>query len=104
MLYVGYKGDKTAARPPGGSLVEIKSAILPFAELRSGPKSRTGSRMYSGKNVPIFILRHTSVRMWHKAILRWVLSQGRSPTRQAVPKIVGPRQHSSFRGALGVGR
>ena len=44
--------------------------------------------------VPIFILRPTSVRMWHKAVLRWVLSQGRSPTRQAVPKM--PRTPSAF--------
>ena len=47
---MGDKGDKSAARPPEGSLVETrclikgpKSAIVPFAELRSGPKSRTGS-------------------------------------------------------------
>ena len=46
--YMGYKGDKSAARPPEGSLVETrclknpKSAIVPFAEPRSGPKSRTG--------------------------------------------------------------
>ena len=44
------KGDKSAAHPPEGSLVETrclikgpKSAIVPFAEPRSGPKSRTGS-------------------------------------------------------------
>ena len=47
--YMGYKGDKTAVRPPEGSLVETrclkrpKSAIVPFAEPRSGPKSKTGS-------------------------------------------------------------
>ena len=46
---MGYKGDKSAARPPEGSLVETrclkgpKSAIVPFAEPRSGPKSRTDS-------------------------------------------------------------
>ena len=47
---MGDKGDKSAARPSKGSLVETrclikgpKSAILPFAEPRSGPKSRTGS-------------------------------------------------------------
>ena len=47
---MGDKGDKNAARPPEGSLVETrclikdpKSAIVPFAEPRSGPKSRTGS-------------------------------------------------------------
>ena len=43
--YMGDKGDKSAARPPEGSLVETrclikgpKSAIVPFAEPRSGPK------------------------------------------------------------------
>ena len=43
------KGDKSAARPPEVSLVETrclikgpKSAIVPFAEPRSGPESRTG--------------------------------------------------------------
>ena len=47
---MGDKGDKSAARLSEGSLVETrclikgpKSAIVPFAELRSGPKSRTGS-------------------------------------------------------------
>ena len=47
---MGEKGNKSAARPPEGSLVETrclikgpKSAIVPFAEPRSGPKSRTGS-------------------------------------------------------------
>ena len=45
----GGKGDKSAARPPEGSLVETrclikgpKSAIVPFPGPRSGPKSRTG--------------------------------------------------------------
>ena len=47
---MGDKGDKSEARPPEGSLVETrcliegpKSAIVPFAEPRSGPKFRTGS-------------------------------------------------------------
>ena len=46
---MGDKGDKNAARPPEGSLVETrclikgpKSAIVPFPAPRSGPKSRTG--------------------------------------------------------------
>ena len=50
MPHKGDKGDKSAARPPKGSLVETKclikgpkSAIVPFAEPRSEPKSRTGS-------------------------------------------------------------
>ena len=45
---MGDKGDQNAAHPPEGSLVETrclikgpKSAIVPFAEPRSGPKSRT---------------------------------------------------------------
>ena len=47
---MGAKRDKSAARPPEGSLVETrclikgpKSAIVPFSEPRPGPKSRTGS-------------------------------------------------------------
>ena len=47
---MGDKGDKCAARPPEGSLVETrclikgpKSAIVPFAEPRSEPKSKPGS-------------------------------------------------------------
>ena len=47
---MGDKGDKNAARPPEGSLVETrclikgpKSAIVPFPGPRSGPNSRTGS-------------------------------------------------------------
>ena len=73
---MGYKGDKSAARPPEGSLVETrclkgsKSAIVSFAEPRSGPKSKTGPGVFSTKNVPIFILRPTSVRMWHKAVFK----------------------------------
>ena len=46
---MGDKGDKNAARPPEGSLVETrclikgpKSAIVPFPGPRFGPKSRTG--------------------------------------------------------------
>ena len=46
---MGDKGDKNAARPPEGSLVETrclikgpKSAIVLFPGPRSGPKSRTG--------------------------------------------------------------
>ena len=47
---MGDKGDKSAARPPEGSLVETrclikgpKSAIVPFAEPRWEPKSRKSS-------------------------------------------------------------
>ena len=65
---MGDKGDKNAARPPEGSLVETrclikgpKSAIVPFAEPRSGPKSRTGSgasqvECLSWLNSSLFIL------------------------------------------------
>ena len=57
---MGYKGDKSAARPPEGSLVETrclkgpKSAIVPFAEPRSGPKSRTDS------GVPNLLVAHNT--------------------------------------------
>ncbi len=51
---MGDKGDKNAARPPEGSLVETrclikgpKSAIVPFGEPRSGPNSGV-----SAKDVP----------------------------------------------------
>ena len=56
--YMGDKGDKNAARPPEGSLVETrclikgpKSAIVPFPGPRSGPKSRTGPGALA-KSVP----------------------------------------------------
>ena len=49
MPYKGDKGDKNAARPPEGSLVETrclikgpKSATILFPEARSGPTSRKG--------------------------------------------------------------
>ena len=52
---MGDKGDKNAARPPEGSLVETrclikgpKSAIVPFPGPRSGPKSRTGPGALAG--------------------------------------------------------
>ena len=54
---MGDKGDKSAARPPEGSLVETrclikgpKSAIVPFAEPRSGPKFKTGPGVFSAKS------------------------------------------------------
>ena len=56
---MGDKGDKNAARPPEGSLVETrclikgpKSAIVPFAEPRSGPKSKIGPGALAG-SVPL---------------------------------------------------
>ena len=61
MPYKGDKGDKKAARPPEGSLVETrclikgpKSAIVPFPGPRSGPKSRTGPGAFAG-GLPIFV-------------------------------------------------
>ena len=67
---MGDKGDKSAARPPEGSLVETrclkgpKSAIVPFAEPRSGPKSRKGPGVFSGKNVPLYIYTGWSKSRW----------------------------------------
>ena len=59
---MGDKGDKNAARPPEGSLVETrclikgpKSAIVPFPGPRSGPKSRTGPGALAKRSVPIFV-------------------------------------------------
>ena len=59
MPYKGDKGDKNAARPPEGSLVETrclikgpKSAIVPFPGPRSGPKSRTGPGAFAGALPP----------------------------------------------------
>ena len=58
MPYKGDKGDKNAARPPEGSLVETrclikgpKSAIVPFPGPRSGPKSRTYAFTFLTPNV-----------------------------------------------------
>ena len=57
--YKGDKGDKSAANPPEGSLVETrclikgpKSAIVPFPGPRSGPTSRTGPGALAAKSVP----------------------------------------------------
>ena len=57
----GDKGDKNAARPPEGSLVETrclikgpKSAIVPFPGPRSGPKSRTGPGALA-RSVPLIL-------------------------------------------------
>ena len=64
---MGDKGDKSAARPPEGSLVETrclikgpKFAIVPFAEPHSGPKSKTGSGVFFGNNAP----RPKSIRLF----------------------------------------
>ena len=60
---MGDKGDKNAARPPEGSLVETrclikdpKSAIVPFSGPCSGPKSRTGPGALAG-GVPLIAAR-----------------------------------------------
>ena len=79
---MGDKGDKNAARPPEGSLVETrclikspKSAIVPFAEPCSGPKSRTGtgapqkakSRVRSKAGCALDICRCLiDVQNWHR--------------------------------------
>ena len=64
MPYKGDKEDSNEARPPEGSLVETrclikgpKSAIVPFAEPRSGPKSRTGSWVLFRKNAPPTVVK-----------------------------------------------
>ena len=77
---MGDKGDKSAARPPKGSQVETrclkgpKSAIVPFAKPRSGPKSWTGSwvlfRKSSPQNRLMGAIRYLSLlppdTTWHK--------------------------------------
>ena len=62
--YKGDKGDKNAARPPEGSLVETrclikgpKSAIVPFPGPRSGPKSRTGPGALAGEHALLLLIR-----------------------------------------------
>ena len=69
MTYKGDKGDKNAARPPEGSLVETrclikgpKSAIVPFPGPRSGPKSRTGPGAFAGA-LPIFVAASHQTRL-----------------------------------------
>ena len=66
----GDKGDKNAARPPEGSLVETrclikgpKSAIVPFPGPRSGPKSRTGPGAFA-KNEPTSVEK--GLLIWRK--------------------------------------
>ena len=65
MPYKGDKGDKNAARPPEGSLVENrclikgpKSAIVPFPGPRSGPKSRTGPGELTGPGAAFVAASH----------------------------------------------
>ena len=64
MPYKGDKGDKNAARPPEGSLVETrclikgpKSAIVPFPGPRSGPKSRTGPGALANRVLMLLMMR-----------------------------------------------
>ena len=59
---MGDKGDKSAACPPKGRLVEtrcqikgLKSAIVPFAEPRSRPKSWTGSGVFPAKSEEVAV-------------------------------------------------
>ena len=107
------KGDKSAAHPPEGSLVETrclkgpKSTIVPFAEPRSGPKSRTGFGVSYAKDGPgVFVDRPT---------LRASVAQGLfyggsgrravARTRPAFPKnAYGPVGIPLIRGASGAGR
>ena len=86
---MGDKGDKNAARPPEGSLVETrylikgpKSAIVPFPGPRSGPKSRTGPGA-------VFILRPTSVRICHKAVFKV------GPVAWPKPNAIGSSKNTS---------
>ena len=65
MLSKGDKGDKNAARPPEGSLVETwclikgpKSAIVPFPGPRSGPKSRTSPGELTGPGAVFVAASH----------------------------------------------
>ena len=85
MPYKGDKGDKNAARPPEGSLVETrclikgpKSAIVPFPGPRSGPKSRTGPGALARSALYLSYVPPT-YEYGTRPCLRWVLSQGRSP-------------------------
>ena len=93
------KGDKNAARPPEGSLVETrclikgpKSAIVLFPEARSGPTSRTGSgasQKAKSRERALFILRPTSVRIWHKAVLKV------GPVAGPKPNAIGSSKNAS---------
>ena len=69
---MGDKGDKSAARPPEGSLVETsclikgpKSAIVPLAEPRSGPKSRTGSSKEFEEFCKALSIEHLTTAIYH---------------------------------------
>ena len=95
MPYKGDKGDKNAARPPEGSLVETrclikgpKSAIVPFPGPRSGPKSTTGPGALAG-SVAVFILRPTNVRIWHKAVFKV------GPVAGPKPNAIGSSKNAS---------
>ena len=86
---MGDKGDKNAACPPEGSLVETrclikgpKSAIVPFAEPRSGPKSRTGSgASQKAKSRELALDRHQVVYL-SLPPTRHDLTQGQKPEGQ----------------------
>ena len=93
MPYKGGKGDKNAARPPEGSLVEIrclikgpKSAIVPFPGPRSGPKSRTGPGASQGaRHVFVAASHQTRLDTRFKArrpIKVGIKGRGRSGTSQ----------------------
>ena len=89
MPYKGDKGDKNAARPPEGRLVETrclikgpKSAIVPFPGPCSGPKSRTGPGALAGGS-PLSRLqtglsdsRSLSSRALYRCLVRGAASDG----------------------------
>ena len=98
MPYKGDKGDKSAARPPEGSLVETrclikgpKSAIVPFAEPRSGPKSRTGSgASHKAKSYWPITLLNTELK-----ILARVLA---NRLQLVISDLIGPEQTFAVKG------
>ena len=70
---MGDNRDKSAARLPEGSLVETrclikghKSAIVTFAEPHFGPKSRTGSGVFSVKRRADICRCLPPDTTWHK--------------------------------------
>ena len=78
----GGEGDKNAARPPEGSLVETrclikgpKSAIVPFPGPRSGPKSRTGPGALARRSYhPEAMFCLSIIRQYPKIlVLDWVI-------------------------------
>ena len=69
---MGDKGDKSAARPPEGCPAEAGGIFGPESALGFEHPSCTNARRPSqkAKSEPLFILRSTSVRIWHKAVFK----------------------------------